>query len=197
MREIDIYDFDKTVIPYDSGSKFVIYCFLRYPWCLLLAPIIGLAGIPALLGLINWGAFKKICFSFLAFIPKEKAIWGFWNKHEKDLYSWFKSRPREAVVISASPDFLLKEIQKRVGFEGLICSVHNKKTGAIIGKNCAKEEKVKRFEKEFGSKNVEVVDVYSDSLENDRPIFSLATNKCFHVVDGERHEFIYSEKFPR
>ena len=197
MKEIDIYDFDKTLLPYDSGSKFALFCFLRYPWCIPLAPVIGLVGVPAALGLIKWGAFKKVCFSFMAFIPREKAVKAFWDRHEKDIYPWFKSRLREAVVISASPDFLLKEIQKRVDFEHLICSVHNDRTGAIIGKNCAKDEKVRRFKKEFGEGDVKVIDVYSDSLENDRPIFALATNKCFHIVDGERREFLYSEKFSR
>ena len=195
MKEIDIYDFDKTLVPFDSGSKFAIYCFLKYPWCVLFLPVIIPAGILALLGAIRWGVFKRVCFLFMLLIPREKAVKGFWDKHEKDVFDWFKSRPREALVISASPDFLLKELQKRVGFEGLICSHHNAKTGVLIGKNCARAEKVERFKSEVGAEKVKVVDVYSDSLENDRYIFSLATNSCYHIINGEKHEFKYSEKF--
>lgn len=195
MKEIDIYDFDKTLIPYDSGSKFAFYCLARYPWCFPLLLIVGIAGVLSLLGVISWEAFKKVCFSFMPIVPRERAIKGFWDKHEKDIYPWFKDRPREALVISASPTFLLEELQKRIGFEGLICTVHNPKTGAIIGKNCAKQEKLVRFNQEIDAKSVKVVDVYSDSLKNDKYIFSLATNKCYHVVKGKRIEFNYSEKF--
>ena len=196
MKEIDIYDFDKTVIPYDSGSRFAVFCMLRYPWCILFAPIVGVLALLGLAGIISWTAFKKVCFSFMLFIPREKAVKSFWDKHGKDVYPWFIEREREALVISASPDFLLGELQKRIGFEGLICSVHNPKTGAIIGKNCAKEEKVARFYKETDKNEIKVIDVYSDSLKNDGPIFSLATNRCYHIIDGVKHEFSYADKYP-
>ncbi len=195
MKQIDIYDFDKTIIPYDSGTKFAFYCLTRYPWCFPIAPIVGIFALLGITGVISWKAFKKICFSFMPFIPRRKAIKGFWDRHEKDIYPWFKERPREALVISASPDFLLEEIQKRIGFEGLICTRHNPKTGAIIGENCARQEKVNRFYEEIEQSEYRVIDVYSDSLKNDRPIFSLATNKCYHIVDGKRNEFIYSQRF--
>lgn len=195
MREVDIYDFDKTLIPYDSGTKFAFYCMRRYPWCIPLAPVVGVAALLALCGVIKWEGFKKVCFSFMPVIPGEKAINDFWDKHEKDVYAWFFERPREALVISASPTFLLEALQKRIGFEGLICTVHSPKTGAIIGVNCARQEKVNRFLSEINQNEVKVVDVYSDSLKNDQPIFSLATNKCYHIIDGKKHEFIYSEKF--
>ena len=31
MKEIDIYDFDKTIVPFDSGSLFWGYSILHYP----------------------------------------------------------------------------------------------------------------------------------------------------------------------
>ena len=195
MKEIDIYDFDKTLVPYDSGSKFILYCVLHYPWCVVFMPFIGILGALSLSGIMSWTQFKKFCFSFMTVIPRKKAVKGFWDKHEEDVFPWLKDRPRTAVVISASPDFLLKELQNRIGFEKLICSEHNPKTGAIIGKNCARQEKVARFEKEFANEDVRVVDVYSDSLENDRPIFSLSTNKCYQVINGKKREFIYSKQF--
>ena len=193
MKQIDVYDFDKTLVPYDSGSRFAMYCLLRYPWCFPLLPVVGVVGLLAFCGAVKWEVFKKLCFSFMLVIPREKAVKGFWDRHEKDVYPWFFERPREALVISASPDFLLDELQKRIGFEGLICSLHNPKSGAIIGKNCAREEKLVRFHKEINENEVQVVDVYSDSLKNDGPIFSLATNKCFNVVNGERIEFNYTD----
>ena len=38
MKEIDIYDFDKTIVPFDSGSLFWGYSILHYPWIILFIP---------------------------------------------------------------------------------------------------------------------------------------------------------------
>ena len=49
MQEIDIYDFDKTIIPFDSGSLFALYCAVHYPWVLICLPVISVAGLLMLL----------------------------------------------------------------------------------------------------------------------------------------------------
>ena len=36
--QVDIYDFDHTLFPMDSGSRFFGYCMLHYPWILVFAP---------------------------------------------------------------------------------------------------------------------------------------------------------------
>ena len=59
---LDIYDFDKTLVPFDSGSKFTLYCFIRYPWCIIFTPVLAIGLILALLKIIDFTAFKKICF---------------------------------------------------------------------------------------------------------------------------------------
>lgn len=191
--ELDIYDFDKTLVPFDSGSLFIAYCLLHYPWIIITAPYILFCGLLMVLGVISFTQFKKSCFAFLPLIPLEKAVAGFWNKHEKDVFSWFYERKRKGVVISASPDFLLNEIAKRVGFDYLICTRHNRKTGAIIGENCRDEEKVIRLREKF--KDVKIIDVYSDSYKHDKPIFSLANGNCYHIEDGKRIKFNFNEKY--
>ena len=195
--EIDIYDFDKTIVPFDSGSLFAVYCLLHYPYLVFLLPI----AVPVLLAalvlmlthIIDFTSFKKLCFLFVPFIPLEKAVKGFWDKYEHQVNGWFKDRKRFAVVISASPDFLLNEIQRRLGFDKLICTRHSKKTGAIIGKNCRDGEKVRRLYEEYDQNSIKVIDVYSDSLNHDKPIFSLAGGSCYHIVDGEKIPFNYSD----
>ncbi|MGN0522176.1 MAG: haloacid dehalogenase-like hydrolase [Eubacterium sp.] len=190
--EINIYDFDKTIIPFDSGSLFWGYCILHYPWIIILFPLQLIGLILTLLKIIDFTAFKKVFFLFVALIPLQRAVNGFWDRHEKQVHKWFFNRKRYSVVISASPDFLLDEIHKRLGFEMLICSRHNKKTGAIIGRNCREEEKVKRLYEAFGKENIKVIDVYSDSIKHDRPIFSLGEN-CYHIVKGERIKFKFDD----
>lgn len=188
-KQVDLYDFDKTLIPFDSGSLFVLYCMAHYPWCIIILPAVAVCGLLMLLGIIDFTAFKKTCFMFLPLIPKEKAVKRFWDKHISQIYPWFKERNREEIVISASPDFLLKEMQKRLGIKNLICTRHNPKTGVIIGKNCRDEEKVRRLFEQFDKDSIQIVDVYSDSIKHDIPIFKLATGQCYHIVNGERIPF--------
>ena len=194
-KEIDIYDFDKTIVPFDSGSLFTAYCFLHYPWCFITLPIIAVAALLMVLHIINFTSFKKTCFLFLPLIPKEKAVKKFWDRHINEVHPWFKERTRYSVVISASPDFLLNDIAKRLSFDKLICTRHNPKNGIIIGENCRDGEKVRRLYEEFCRDCVEVEDVYSDSLRHDKPIFSLANGKCYHIGKGEKIPFDFNEVY--
>lgn len=191
--EIDIYDFDKTIVPFDSGSLFCLYCLLHYPWIIICLPVILIAGILMVLHIISFTAFKKTCFMFVPLVPLEKAVKRFWNKYEKQVHKWFYNKKRPCVVISASPDFLLNEIAERLNFDYLICTRHNKKNGIIIGENCRDEEKVRRFYEEF--KAARVIDVYSDSLKHDKPIFSLAGGQCYHIVNGEICPFNFKDVY--
>lgn len=193
-KQIDIYDFDKTIVPFDSGTLFTVYCMVRYPWCIIVLPIVLVALVLMLLKIISFTDFKKTCFMYVPLIPLEKAVKHFWDRHEKDVNPWFKDRQRFAVVISASPDFLLDNISERLSFDALLCTRH-KKNGVIIGENCRNEEKVRRLYEMFNKDEIEVVDVYSDSLYHDQPIFSLANGKCYHIVDRKMVPFEYSEKY--
>lgn len=191
--DLDIYDFDKTLVPFDSGSRFIAYCLLHYPWIWICAPVILCAALLWVLHIISFTGLKKICYIFVPLIPLEKAVKNFWDIHEKQVYPWFKERQREEVVISASPDFLLEEIAKRIGIRHLICTRHNRKTGIIIGENCRDEEKVRRFRAQFPEAVVQ--DVYSDSYTHDRPIFSLANGQCYHIEHGKRVKFNYHSQY--
>ena len=194
---MNIYDFDKTVVPYDSGSTFLIFCFLRYPYLFLLLPFYVVMGLLLGLHVIRLDRFKKHIFVFIRFIPLKKAVKAFWDKHEKDVFDWFlpENRERYTVVISASPDFLLKEIAARLKIDTLLCTRHDPKTGTLLYNNCRGEEKVRRLYEKFGKDNIKVIDVYSDSYRHDRPIFSLANGKCYHIEHGRRVEFSYTEKY--
>ncbi len=180
MNEINIFDFDKTVVPFDSGSRFWLYCLVRNPWIVVCLPYQLARFVPFLFGIKSLLWAKVNFFCFIRLINLQKNVKGFWDKYEKTVFPYFKSAAAErpAVVISASPDFLLEEIALRLGFAKLICTKHSLKTGKIIGANCKGEEKVRRFNQEV--KNAKVVSVYSDSLKHDKPIFSLGEN-CFHI----------------
>ena len=82
------------------------------------------------------------------------------------------------MIISASPEFLLKPICKKLGIKYLIASRVDPSTGMYLGENCYGEEKVRRFKKQFDTKPEEF---YSDSL-SDAPMANIA-EKAFLVDD--------------
>ncbi len=191
--EIDIFDFDKTMIPFDSGSLFWAYCLLHYPWIIIVGPYQFFAALLYLLGIWDLTKMKGPFFSFIRLIPLEKAVKKFWDRHEKEVFDWARKENRErySVVISASPDFLIKEIARRIGFDDLICTLHDKK-GNIIGKNCHDREKVRLFREKYP--DTKVINVYSDSIKNDMYIFSLGEN-CFNTISGERIRFDFETQY--
>ena len=74
MKEIDIYDFDKTVVPFDSGSLFWGYSILHYPWIILFIPFQALLAILMVLKVIDFTKFKKYFFCFVMLIPRAHAF---------------------------------------------------------------------------------------------------------------------------
>lgn len=170
-RQVDLYDFDKTLLPFDSGFRYWGYCMLHNPWILIFLPIQCFIGTLMGLKIYPINQFKKVCFFYVNFIDNEKNVKKFWDKYEKSIYEQFKNRPRESVIISASPSFLIEEIANRLGFEYCITSIHDMKTGKLTGKVCRRAEKVRRLNETLT--DIEVIDVYSDSIKSDKYIMSL------------------------
>ncbi len=172
-KQVDLYDFDKTLLPFDSGFRYWGYCMLHNPWILVFLPIQCFIGTLMGLKIYPINQFKKVCFFYVNFIDNEKNVKKFWDKYEKSIYDQFRkeNRARESVIISASPSFLIEEIANRLGFEHCITSIHDMKTGRLTGKVCRRAEKVRRLQEIMP--DVEVVDVYSDSIKSDKYIMSL------------------------
>lgn len=193
IKEVDIYDFDKTLIPFDSGSLFWLYCIVHYPWILVCLPKQVAALFLYFIDVYDLTKMKSPFFSYIKMIPTEKAVKKFWDKHEKYVFDLARrhNRDRYSVMISASPDFLVKEIAKRIDIDDFISTVHDK-NGRIIGKNCHDKEKVSLFRKKYPE--AKVVNVFSDSLKNDKYIFSLAEH-CYHAVKGKMIPFDFGEMY--
>ena len=139
--------------------------------------------------------FKKIAFNFVSLINTEKTVKKYWDKHEKDIYDFFKPENRDpshkSVLISASPDFLIEEIAKRMQIDYCIASPHSRKNGHLLGKVCRKDEKVRRLNEILP--DVEVENVYSDSLDHDRYIFALGKH-CYLANKGELKEIDFEKE---
>ena len=84
------------------------------------------------------------------------------------------------MIISASPEFLLKPICEKLGIQHLIASKVDVRTGKFSGENCRGKEKVRRLAAEYGSAYID--QFYSDS-HSDLPLAQLA-DQAFLVKKG-------------
>lgn len=184
--KIDLYDFDKTVYPADSTMAFWLFCLPRYPWIALWLPAQAVLLLLWGLHLLPTGRFKSAFLRFVTLIPTGTAVSRFWDRQEKKIYPWFQkeARARYTVVISASPDYLLREICGRLQVDKLICTKGDARTGKLLSANCKGEEKVRRLYAELSGFTVEAV--YSDSIDSDAPMLALGAQKV-HTVKGARY----------
>lgn len=125
---------------------------------------------------------KQKMFSFLPRLGDVDAvIRDFWDEYRGNLEPWYLAQKRpDDIIISASPEFLLRPICAELGVT-LIGTSMDKETGLIDGENCHDAEKVRRFNAEFPDAHIN--SFYSDSLA-DTPMAKLA-DKAFLVKRGE------------
>ena len=178
---MNVYDFDKTILWKDSTFLFVRHCLTRYPATWKTLPGVALASVEYLRGAITLEKYKEKAFAFLAYLPDpQRVVEEFWNRQEKGIKNWYLRQKRpDDVVVSASPEFLLKPVCDRLGVE-VIGTTMDSHTGKITGPNCKGEEKVPRFLARHPEAQVE--NFYSDSL-SDTPLARLARESF--IIKGE------------
>ena len=178
---MNTYDFDKTVRKGDSTVHFCLWCASRYPAVLLDLPAAVLAFMRAKRGRCTVTEAKQTLFRFLRRIPDVDAqVDRFWRKDERFLYPWYLAQKRpDDVIISASPEFLLRPVCERLGVT-LLASRVDANTGVFTGENCHGEEKVRRFYEAFPEGHADTF--YSDSL-SDTPMAREA-ERAFRIVRG-------------
>ena len=176
---MNVYDFDKTIYKGDSTIDFYIYCLKKYPKIIFCLPRQLIAAIKYKFKIIDKTRFKEEFYCFLEKVSDiDQEIKCFWDKNGDRIKEWYKEKKQDDdVIISASPEFLLSEIFRRIGIRNLIASKVDKKTGKYIGINCYGKEKTERFYQEFSNGIIE--EFYSDSY-SDEPMAKLA-KKSFIV----------------
>ena len=182
---MNVYDFDNTIFRGDSTAKFYFYCLVRYPKMVIHLPATALAGLKFLMGIYTKTRFKETLYRFLRCVPNvEGAVASFWDKQEKNIKDWYFLNHRDDdVVISASPEFLLDGICKKLRVEKLMASRVDPKTGLYNGENCHGAEKVRRFREIYESQQIE--EFYSDS-RSDTPLAEISLYPF--LVSGNRIE---------
>lgn len=179
--EMNIYDFDKTIYDGDSTADFYFYSLKRHPSVLTYLPkLIGGFIKYYILKKGNKTDFKEKMYSFLLCCHAEEEVNDFWDKHVHKIKEWYFAQQRpDDIIISASPEFLLAPLCKRLNINYLIASKVDSKTGKYTGINCHGEEKVRRLKDEYNISNCDAF--YSDS-HSDTPLAKIA--KKSYMVKG-------------
>ena len=181
---MNVYDFDGTIYNGDSSIDFYLFCLKKKPSIIFLLPIQIFGILLYKLKLKNKEYMKSKFFYFLRKLKNvDELVKEFWNKNSKKIQKWYlDQKSKTDVIISASPEFLLKPLEKELKIDAIIASKVNKKTGVFESKNCYGEEKVSRFKNEY--KNQKIENFYTDSIKADAPIMKLAKNN--YLIDSNK-----------
>lgn len=168
---MDVYDFDGTLYQGDSTRNFLFWCLKRYPRIALTLPRTGVMATACYkLHVIDKTRFKRSLYRFLHYLPDtEREVKRFWQVHEAQIGGPCSPQPGD-LIISAGPEFLLRDLCERRGLS-LIASQVDPITGRTLGPNCSNEEKVVRFRAAYPTESID--HFYSDS-HNDDPLAHMA-----------------------
>ncbi len=184
MKELNIFDFDDTIYKGDSSIDFYLFCLKENVTLLRYLPIQLYGMLMYKLKLKSKEFMKEKYFSFLKGIKNtDYKVEKFWNKNENKIRNILIKDKNNIVVISASPEFLLKEICKKNGIDTVIATLVDKKSGKFLSKNCYGEEKVNRLNNEY--KDYYINEFYSDS-KSDKYLAKIS-KKSF-LVKGDKIE---------
>lgn len=172
---MNAYDFDNTIYQGDCTKDFYFFLLRRHPHLIRYLPRQAAGLLRYLTGNGTKTEWKEAFFRFLNGISDcTREVILFWDKYERKIAAWYRSQKcGNDVILSASPEFLLAEICRRLGIPPPIASDVNPKTGAITGENCKGKEKVRRFQKRFPDGKID--GFWSDSL-SDLPLAKLAAH---------------------
>lgn len=178
-NEYFMYDFDGTIYDGDSSIDFWIYNILKKPVLMIYTYKFFVKSILYFLHLVEKEELKQAFFyPIIKNKNLDKILNDFWNKNDSKIKKFFKNEKGNKIIISASPEFLIKPIAKKYKCY-LIATKFNLETGEIIGKNCLGEEKVYRLKSYFRNKRFEILKFYSDS-DKDMPLTRIS-QKSFKV----------------
>ncbi len=178
---INVYDFDQTIYRSDSSKDFYLYNLKKDFAIVRFIPQQLYAALLYKVGLLTKTEMKtRVYVYFRAITDMDKRVQAFWRDHEHKVEAFYLKQKREDdVIISASPEFMLKPICDQLGVH-LIASIVDPKTGHSQ-ENCYGKEKVLRFKALY--RDTQIHEFYSDSL-SDSPLANLAS-KAYLVTQSK------------
>jgi phosphoserine phosphatase len=174
---MNVFDFDNTIYDGESTLDLFFFYIVRKPWLIKhLSTILRAFArykkgdvslnelIERYVPLVEKDALRVFDFEN---DPKE-----FWDKHEKKIKPLYQElRSDDDLIITASPDFNIEEICRRLGIRHHLTSRIDKKTGKILFVNI-RENKIKAYEKAYG--DIPIENFYTDSPKNDAVLIEKA-----------------------
>ncbi len=180
---MNVYDFDDTILEGDTERYFWAWIFKKHPHIqgyhseyLFYITIQNM-------GLITRDDSRPHTYAFLKELDDiDSVVEEFWDEHEHFIKKWYlETKKEDDVIISASPEFLLVPICRRLGIKRLIASYMDKKTGKLLAKFNYASQKVIRFREVFGDESPDCF--FSDS-ESDRFMAEIS-KKAIKVIGNE------------
>ena len=179
---MNVYDFDNTILRGDSSARFFGWCLTHYPRMWRDLPGQALNGLLFILRIRPKQAFKQRMFHYFALIDMDRALRDFWEANMARIKAWYKEAHRDDdVVISASPEFLIRPACAALGIRAVMGSPVDRATGMYSGLNCHGAEKVRRFREIYPDATIQ--SFYSDSHSDD-PLAAIAEKAW--LVKGDR-----------
>lgn len=179
---MNVYDFDGTIYNGDSTVDFYFFSLKKNKKVLKAIPVQLKGAFLYSIKRIKKDKLKEYFFSFLQQLDNtESLVENFWDCNIIKIKKWYlEQKLPDDVIISASPEFLIKPIGLRLGINKVIASVVDFNTGRYMGINCKGKEKVNRFLAEFPKAKIHYF--YSDSI-SDAPLATLADKS--YIVKGD------------
>ena len=190
---MNVYDFDGTIYNGESTFDFYLYSVKKQP-----------ALIKYLFVVVKTLLLYKLCRiseEKLLFLAKKYAkqylteikdidakIIDFWDKNQHKIKRFYLDQQQEDdVVISASIDFILEEIFRRIGIKHALSTQVDKHTGEVLSL-CFRKTKADLFQAKY--KDAVIDHFYTDSF-NDSPMIALA--KRSYLVKGNRISLLHEK----
>ena len=186
---VRIYDFDGTIYDGNSTLDFFRFEFKRNILNVFVLPIFLFFFIKFKTDRLIIDHFIEKVFKYLIVrtdLEHEAEI--FWNTHYRKIKRfYFNNKKSEDIIISASPEFLLKPVCRRLNVK-LIASRFDVNTRTFIGNICMDVEKIIRLNEAGVSNHYEF---YTDSVKTDAPV--IRHSKKAFLVKGEKIEMIWEK----
>lgn len=180
---MNVYDFDKTIFYPDSEIAFVKWCARRHVFRYL--KHLPKTLYTALLFQFRKRTMSEMQLQLLKFTHHiqnlEEEVEKFWDINEKNIKKWYLDQKKpDDYIISASPEFLIKPIARRLGVNA-ISTRYNVKKSRRDGPHCYGIGKLKAIIAEELVQKGTIDNFYSDNI-SDLPIAQYA-KKAFLVKD--------------
>ena len=186
VRHTNVFDFDNTLYRGESAVDFAFFMMKSNKRILRWLPSIFWNLLKYKFCLVTREKMEKTINVFMKDVLRDsdelfRLAEEFWKTHGNRLDEAMLARIHAGdVILSAGPDFLLKEIGDRLGTSHILCSEVDLSEKKIVYLNFG-SNKVKRFREVYGETAIEAF--YTDSY-NDRALMEIS-DTVFLVTKGK------------